>query len=422
MVKNNKNKNKKRTVTKGQGAYFDSLKSKKGEITKIGRAMRYLGGLGGGAGAPMIGLDPGTGSAVGTKIAAAVSKWMGFGTYQVRVNSVLNPNSAIPMMHQQGQSIIVRHKEFIADVIGGAGTPSAYTIMQSIYLNPGLAASFPWLSSIAKQFQEYTWRGVIFHFISTSGQSVASTNTSLGTVMLHTDYRVTAPTPINKTELLNEYFASDAKPSECFVHPIECDPKENPYNVQYVRTGPVPVGEDPKSYDLGKVNVATVGLPSDSLNCGELWVTYEVELRKPQIIVDPPMVYAEGYTTINATNLFGTVRDIQANDLAVTLSNAGTIAFPLGTKGRYKVDLYYYGTTLTITFGASTLTNCTAVTNFAGADNATCDIATTTGWAHKTQILEFYPNLLAFYQFYCTTVINASRAYIFITPVSGQID
>ena len=300
----------------------------------MGQVIRGLGALGGGAVGNMFGYAD-EGKATGRSLGAAISKWLGCGDYTVKANTLVHGSPAIPMMHQSGQSIIVRHKEFLGDVIGGS-TGANFNIGSRYYLNPGLAASFPWLSSVAQQYQEYSWKGIVFHFVSTSGQSVASTNTSLGSVMLHTDYRVTAPAPTNKQELLNEYFASDAKPAESFIHPIECDPKENPYNVQYVRAGAVPAGEDAKTYDLGVVNVATQGLPSNNLNVGELWVSYEVELKKPQLTGGVTLGYhAQSTTGLDASHPLGTAHSTKYNTLGVTFDGTDTFTIPAGTTGTF---------------------------------------------------------------------------------------
>jgi hypothetical protein len=301
----------------------------------MGEVIRTLGGLGGGFLGNLVG-HADEGKSTGRSLGAAISRWMGTGDYTVKVNSLITGSPAIPMMHNSGQSIIVRHKEFVCDIIGGTGAPSNYSIAKTFALNPGLATSFPWLSSVAQQYQEYSWKGIVYHFVSTSGQSVSSTNTALGSVMMHTDYRVTAPSPANKIELLNEYFASDAKPSESFCHPIECDPKENPYNVQYVRAGAVPAGEDPKTYDLGKVNIATQGLPSASINTGELWVTYEVELKKPQLTGGVTLgSHYQGTTGIDTTHICGTSPIVKSNTLGVTFNGVDTFTLPAGLTGNY---------------------------------------------------------------------------------------
>lgn len=352
-------------ILQGSGAYTEQ------KNTRLGRALRGLGSWGGASLGAMIG-HPGAGGMLGSDLGAAISKWLGSGAYQVRVNSILSPDKTIPMMHQAGQSVIIRHKEFVCDVVSGAtGTPSSFDIGRTFYLNPGNVQSFPWLSTIAKQFQEYTWRGVVFHYVSTSGESVASSNTALGTVMLHTDYRVTAQSPVCKAELLNEYFASDSKPSDSFVHPIECDPRENPYNVQYVRTGGVPTGEDPKSYDLGKVHVATVGMPAASTNVGELWVTYECELRKPQVnSFDGSSSSVRSAGLLSTSNFMGasiSTANWTNYDIPVTIVG-NVLTFPRGIIGKFQVIYACYGTTQTSAFDPTTYNNCDHVPVYVDSD------------------------------------------------------
>jgi hypothetical protein len=288
-----------------------------------------LGGLGGGAIAPYAGASPAAGHLAGRTLAASISKWLGFGAYKVGRNSIMQESDGtIPMMHRESQSVVVRHREYLGDVKSSIN----YTKALELALNPGLASSFPWLSTMAQMYQEYTWRGMVFHFVPTVGEAVSSTVPAFGNVMMHTDYRVTAPAPVSKAELLNEYFASDARPSEAFIHPIECDPKENPYNVQYVRTNGVSAYEDPKSYDLGMFRVYTQGQSADNVTLGEIWVTYEVELRKPQVAST-----SSGYSwfdwsgTTSTTLTFGTTQAVAYNGLGISTASGagyGTVYLP----------------------------------------------------------------------------------------------
>ena len=55
----------------------------------------------------------------------------------------------------------------------------------------------------------------------------------------------------------------------------------------YVRpTLNVPSGSDRRLYDFGNFQIATIGLQGTSVNVGELWVTYEIELFKPKVITE----------------------------------------------------------------------------------------------------------------------------------------
>lgn len=248
------------------------------QVTLLGQALRSLGGLGGGALGGFVGA-PATGATVGTSLGAALSRWLGSGDYTVVTNSMVKAGPVIPSMHSTGQSIIVRHKEFLGPVLGSVD----FKVQQTYILNPGIAQTFPWLSRIAACFQEHTFKGAVFHYVPTSGVAISGTNPAIGSVMLQTSYRSTEAEPVSKMELLNEYWASESAPNETLAHPIECSPVENPFKVQYVRTGALTLGDTPLMYDLGKTFLATQGMPADNNPVGDLWVTYEIELRKPVV-------------------------------------------------------------------------------------------------------------------------------------------
>jgi hypothetical protein len=251
------------------------------------------------------------------------------------------------MMHRAKQSIIVRHKEYVGDIYSS----TSFALQQSLSLNPGLPSSFPWLANIAQSYQEYTWKGMVFHYIPTSGDAINGTNPALGSVMIATSYRATAPVFTSKQVMLNEYCSSDGKPSESFVHPIECDPKENPYNVQYVRGSAVPSGEDQKTYDLGTTVISTSGMPATGNIVGELWVTYEVELKKPimtSTYLPEAIYYTETRTgTISAAVPFGsTLGSPSQSNPSFTVSGS-SIVFPKNNVGSYYILLSYAGAGMT---------------------------------------------------------------------------
>ncbi len=187
------------------------------------------------------------------------------------------------MMHESGQSIIVRHREFLGEVVSS----TSFTVQGSYKINPGLSATFPWLSRIATSYQQYAIKGMVFHYVPTSGSAIASTNNALGSVMLQTSYRVTDDAPTSKVELLNEYWSTEVVPSETTCHPIECDPKENPFSIHYVRSSlALPTDENALMYDLGVTHVCTSGQQTNGVVLGDLWVTYEIELKKPIVASD----------------------------------------------------------------------------------------------------------------------------------------
>jgi len=313
-------------------------KTKDKEMTRLGYALRTLGGLGGGYVGGMFG-EPTIGAGIGSTLGANISKWLGSGDYKVAANSMLSPSGSVPVMHNEQQSVIVRHKEYI----GIINSSQNFSVQYSLPLNPGLERTFPWLSSIASMFQEYRIRGLVFHYIPSSVDAIASTNPALGTVMLQTSYRSTDTVPSTKLEILNEYWASENVPSQPFCHPIECDPKENPFNIQYVRSMAVPSTENQLMYDLGVTHVATQGMQTTGNPVGDLWVTYEVELKKPIITSNVTMQlfsYNAQFSgvTVTTSNFFtGTVVKNSYNTTDGVTYSGRTITLPAGLRGVYAI-------------------------------------------------------------------------------------
>jgi hypothetical protein len=336
----------------------------KKEVGLLGTALRALGASAGGAVGGYFG-NPIAGGAAGSSLGAALSKWMGAGDYQVTSNSVVSSmkaSNSIPSMHTNDQSVIVRHKEFVMTVTGS----TSFQVRRSLIINPGRATTFPWLANIASNYQQYRIKGMVFHYVPTSGASVASSNTSLGSVMLQTSYRSTDTVPVDKIELLNEYWSSEAVPSEPFCHPIECNPKENPFNIQYVRTdgAVIPVSDSPLLYDLGVTHVAVQGQQVNGAELGDLWVTYEVELKKPIITSNAT---TSGYFTAGI-NTGGLSLANPLTGMAFSRGNIGiiasgnTVTFPANVFGTFFVFVAYTGSLTNFTqVAAPTVGNCSLV-------------------------------------------------------------
>jgi len=308
---------------------------------------------------------------LGKQAGNGLATWLGMGGYKLSKNSLVSGNNSlvpVPSMHSNNQSVIVRHREFIGDVVSSS---SANTFKVTQFpINAGMGGTFPWLATVAQQFQEYSFKGLMFEFLSTSGTAVSSVNTALGTVILATQYRANAPAYLNKVQMLNEYFSCDGKPCESFCHPIECDPKENPFQVQYVRGSAIT--DDIKFYDLGMLNVATMGLQGTSVNCGELWASYEVELKKPIPLGNEespytPYAHYAGVTAITTSNYCGT--DVAKIVDTIGCSMTGTVfTIPANAAGGAYVFQYMcQGTASSISTPTFTTANLQLEPSFGGS-------------------------------------------------------
>jgi hypothetical protein len=351
------------------------------EIGRLGQALRTLGSIGGGMAGNLIG-QPALGSRTGHALGASVSRWLGSGDYTVSSNSLVASGS-VPMMHKDQQSVIIRHKEYL----GAVTSSTTFNAQYNFVINPGNGQTFPWLSKIASSFQEYRIRGMVFHYVPSSGDAVSSTNPALGTVMFHTSYRSTDNPPTSKIEMLNEYWATENVPSQPFAHPIECDPKENPFNVQYVRSVSLPTTENQLMYDLGVTTVATQGMQTSGNPVGDIWISYEVELKKPLIYssVTSRISYfkliADAATT---SDLFAGTQTISSySNMGVTVPSTGkVITIPAGLTGTFTLVLSFYPSAQ---FSAASLPN-SAVSVF----NCT---ETTALWSQSASVQRLYSNL-----------------------------
>lgn len=233
--------------------------------------------LGGLAGNPAAGGM--IGSAVGHGAHALMKTVTGYGDYTVSKNSLVYNRDAVPEFSGNARCTIVSHREFVGDVVGSTNfNINTYTI------NPANSALFPWLSGIAENYEEYVLQGLLFEFKTTCGNSVGSTNTALGTVVMATQYNSLAQPFINKQQMENYEFCQSIVPSDSALHAVECDPKLTAnQGLFYVQNSNASsLNADPRMYNIGKFSIATIGMQAAN-TVGELWVTYKICLLKPRL-------------------------------------------------------------------------------------------------------------------------------------------
>jgi hypothetical protein len=252
------------------------LKTQNKKIDKIGKLLREGGSTVGGFIGSRFGGSLGGkfGSAVGRGLGAAVSKVTGHGDYRVQYNTVLRPQE--PSFNSGRAGTRIRHREFITNISGGT------TFSKNDYnINPGLASTFPWLSTVALNFSEYIMHGCIFEFVSSSG-SIGVSSPALGVVVLATEYNNLAEEMYSKQAMESHMFASSVVPADNCMHAIECSPLTGGSHVKFIRDTTVPSGGSINNFDVGRTSVGTEGMQSTYV-LGELWVTYDVELLTPKL-------------------------------------------------------------------------------------------------------------------------------------------
>jgi hypothetical protein len=357
-----------RAPLRGNGGYYDSgfVKTARKWVPKgtFSNAGRIMGGpLGGFAG-------------------SALAKLAGFGGYRLKQNSLIGEGESPAVMHADGSKMVVRHREYIMDIVS---SPTANTFYnQSIPIQPGLPASFPWLAPISQQFEKYRPMGMVYEFKSLSADAISSgqANMTIGGVIMATNYNSASANFVNKQQMDNCQYSTSCKPSESFYHPIECNPDVTPLHSLYVRSGAVPYGQDQKTYDLGNFQIASFGIAASSVVLGELWCSYDIVLETAiatnALGQDVLSDHLQLLSVTNAAPLGGINSQAkQGSSLNGTVNSAGTTySFPSWVmEGTFQFTYWVKGGNAATTPPSITYTNAVGVPIFNTDLNSTVTLA-----------------------------------------------
>jgi hypothetical protein len=126
------------------------------------------------------------GRGIGRWLGTGIGSIFGSGDYtlagsQPMYNVMMN-GSQIPKFDSTRQTNVVCHREYLKDFTGTTGFS-----LNTFSLNPGLADTFPWLSTVASSYQEYKFHGLVFEFRSLITDFV--TGGAPGVIIMATNYR-----------------------------------------------------------------------------------------------------------------------------------------------------------------------------------------------------------------------------------------
>jgi len=221
------------------------------------------------------------GSKLGGKLGARVSRLIGSGDYtsseRVSYNSLFpsaSKEGALSSFGSTNSSVRIRHREYLDDVYSGGSNLFAINTWP---IQPGLPATFQYLSQIATNFEEYVFHGLVFEYVSTT--SPYFSGGAMGSVIMSCEYDPTLPAYTSKPQMENSDFAISARPDTSMMFGVEC--KDQPVSGRYVRT--TQVGQPLSMTDMGNFYLATQTQIAQGTILGELWVTYDIEFRKPHI-------------------------------------------------------------------------------------------------------------------------------------------
>lgn len=225
---------------------------------------------------------------------------------------------------------VISHREMISGSIAGS---TAFAIQSTLNINPGLAKSFPWLSTQASQYEEYRFTKLRYEYVP-----IAPTSTQ-GDILLVPDYDASNPPPTTEVQAIDHRDAvidSVWKPVVLSLNPKDMyalGPRK------YVRTANM--YGDVKTFDSGIFYLCSNNETGTS-TVGKLFVEYTVELFTPlNGPADGTVALSQSAFSLSANQSFTTATPaILAFDTTVVnglnvVNTGGSLVPPAGF---YRVD------------------------------------------------------------------------------------
>lgn len=225
--------------------------------------------------------------AAGAEIA---SNYVGRGMYSggASVGNGLISGSASTMprmrnLNDETGTLVVSHRERLSDVFA----PADSGFHQDVFtVSPGIEKTFPWLSQIAANYEEYELMQCVFEY---DGHSLVGINDTLevqGSLCMATQMNVKDKAFRDRHEMERFPHASKCAQHGSMAHGVECDPRKiTGDGHRYIRMGGLAKDEDARDFDHAKFTLGQYNTPTELFGkeIGQLFVFYTVKLIKPKI-------------------------------------------------------------------------------------------------------------------------------------------
>jgi len=233
----------------------------------------------------------------------------------------------------------VTHREFIGNVTGS----TAFAIAAQFSLNPGLVASFPWLSGIAQNWETYRFRRLRLCFYTRTGTNVP------GSVIMAHDPDASDAAPATEQVMTTYESVEEDAPWKDICLEMRPSSLHDLGPRKFVRTGALAANQDIKLYDSGNVFIGTVD--GTAVSWGKLWFEYDIELYTPQLPPAgiPPLagtLYSAAGTGGTTAALLGTAA-VAAGSVGLSVVNNVVTMTNLVVGAEYQSVLNVGGATVT---------------------------------------------------------------------------
>lgn len=128
------------------------------------------------------------------------------------------PPQVITSAIDETGAVTVSKLEFLSEIYGPP-SGDAFNV-QKFELNPGLENTFPWLSQVAQNYEEYEFVQLVFSYRSTVTDIGSSTTGQCGTVIMATVYDPSSAVFTDKTAMMGYDGSMSSKTTENMVHGV----------------------------------------------------------------------------------------------------------------------------------------------------------------------------------------------------------
>lgn len=167
----------------------------------------------------------------------------------------------------------------------------------------GQLTCFPWLANIASQYEQYKIHSMHIEYVPTAVPSTGADTNQMGSVDFFLEYNIQSALgtpPTNQSDFLNNMYAVSTQVTKPVRMPLALNANLTATKVFYNTPFPLPdVGAipnghaptyggavasgDSRLYDMAQLFVCCFGQRIDREEMGQLWISYDIELIKPQL-------------------------------------------------------------------------------------------------------------------------------------------
>lgn len=244
-------------------------------------------------------------------------------------NRVVTTNPVV-RMGPNGRSCRIQHRELLDASVPGSMT---FQVQNTVQINPGLEATFPWLAPQAAQWEQYICHKLVAKYIA-----IAPTSTK-GTVSVSPSYDASDADPETEQQLSNAVDTVEESVWKSFQVALRPSSMMALGPRRFVR--PCAVAGDIKTFDVGVLYIATNNC-ADTSPVGKIWLEYDFEFFVPQNSPDAfTSMNTISYTYHTAQTIPNNVSTVIAFPAFLQRANPLRIAVTGGTftppKGNYMV-------------------------------------------------------------------------------------